>query len=91
MKGYKVFYCRDFRNKFKLCGIPVEKKKLDNNGFKIGTPTCTLPTYLHIFCKGELKPDHEIQKSLRYFKYHFLLLPQPFQFFTFFNCINYVS
>ena len=50
---------------------------------KLWTPTCTLPTYLYIFGKRELKPDHEIQKSIRYINYHFLLLPQPFQFFIF--------
>ena len=36
--------------------------------------------------KRELKPDHEIEKSIRYFNYHFLLLPpQPFQFFIVFT------
>ena len=60
-------------------------KTSDNKGFKLRTPTCTLPTYLHIFGKRELKPDHEIEKSILYFNCHFLLLPQPFQFLIYFT------
>ena len=36
-----------------------------------------------MFGKCELKPDNDIEKSIRYFNYHFLSLPQPFQFFIF--------
>ena len=58
--------------------------KAVTQGFKLRTPTCTLPTYLHIFGKRELKPDHEIEKSIQYFNYHFLLLPQPLPVFFIF-------
>ena len=59
-------------------------------GFKLLTPTCIFLTYLHIFGKRELKPDHEIEKSMWYFNYHFLLLPEPFQFFILYKMVKFV-
>ena len=61
----------------------INVNKTSDTKVSLRTPTCPLSTYLHIFGKRELKPDHEIEKSIRYFDYHFLLLPQPFQFFFF--------
>ena len=57
--------------------------KSSDHSFKLRTPTCTLLTYLHILGKHELKPDHNIEKSIQFFNYHFLLLPQPFHFYSF--------